>query len=135
MHEWSLAEGVVSAASRVAEEEGLEEITEIVVMVGELQQVDREALLFALDQLRTPIMGRARFTIEPIPAKMRCRVCGGEWSFRREALSEDEAEAVHFLPEMAHVYIKCPRCGSPDFEVSEGRGVWLASVRGVRRVG
>jgi hydrogenase nickel incorporation protein HypA/HybF len=104
-------------------------------MVGELQQVDREALLFALDQLRTPIMGRARFTIEPIPAKMRCRVCGEEWIFRREALSEDEAEAVHFLPEMAHVYIKCPRCGSPDFEVSEGRGVWLASVRGVRRVG
>ncbi|MBS7619754.1 hydrogenase maturation nickel metallochaperone HypA, partial [Candidatus Bathyarchaeota archaeon] len=27
------------------------------------------------------------------------------------------------------------RCGSPDFEVLEGRGVWLASVRGVRKDG
>ncbi|MBS7651783.1 MAG: hydrogenase nickel incorporation protein HypA [Candidatus Bathyarchaeia archaeon] len=135
MHEWALAEGVISTALRVAIEEGLEEITEIVVMVGELQQVDRDAFLFALEQLRTQAMRRARFTIEPIPARLRCRVCGEEWFFKREALDVDEAEAVHFLPEMAHVFIKCPICGSPDFEISEGRGVWLASVRGVRMVG
>ncbi|MEM4728061.1 MAG: hydrogenase nickel incorporation protein HypA [Candidatus Bathyarchaeia archaeon] len=135
MHEWALAEGVISTALRVAIEEGLEEITEIVVMVGELQQVDRDAFLFALEQLRTQAMRRARFTIELIPARLRCRVCGEEWFFKREALDVDEAEAVHFLPEMAHVFIKCPICGSPDFEISEGRGVWLASVRGVRMVG
>ncbi|MBS7638560.1 hydrogenase maturation nickel metallochaperone HypA, partial [Candidatus Bathyarchaeota archaeon] len=75
----ALAEGVISTASRVAAEEGLEEITEIVVMVGELQQVDREALLFALEQQRTPNMRKAKFRIDPIPARMRCRVCGEEW--------------------------------------------------------
>ncbi len=135
MHEWALAEGVISTASRVAAEEGLEEITEIVVMVGELQQVDREALLFALEQQRTPNMMKTRFRIDPIPARMRCRVCGEEWNFKREALDNDEAEAVHFLPEIAHAFIECPNCGSPDFEVTEGRGIWLASVRGVRMAG
>lgn len=135
MHEWALAEGVISTASKVAAVEGLEEVTEIVVMVGELQQVDREAFLFALEQQRTQNMRRARFRIDPIPAKLRCRVCGSKWSFEREALDDDEAEAIHFLPEIAHAFIKCPNCGSPDFEVTEGRGIWLASVRGVRRAG
>lgn len=133
MHEWALAEGVVATVCRVAAEEGLEEIIEIVVKVGELQQVDREAFLFALEQLRTPVMSKARFTIETIPARIKCRVCGEEWLFKREALDDDEAEAVHFLPEVAHAFIKCPNCGSPDFDIMEGRGVWLASVRGVRR--
>jgi Zn finger protein HypA/HybF involved in hydrogenase expression len=34
---------------------------------------------------------------------------------------------------MAHVYVKCPSCESPDFEVLEGRGVILASITGVRK--
>jgi len=33
---------------------------------------------------------------------------------------------------MAHVYIKCPSCESPDFSVVEGRGVVLASISGVK---
>ncbi len=135
MHEWALAEGVISTASRIALEEGIDEVTEIVVRVGELQQVEREVLLFALEQQRTPATRKARFIIEPSPARMRCRVCGEEWTFRRESLDGEAAEAIHFLPEMVYVYIRCPRCGSPDFEVYEGRGVWLASVRGVRRIG
>jgi len=36
MHEWALAEGVISTATRVAEEQGIIEITEITVGIGEL---------------------------------------------------------------------------------------------------
>jgi len=135
MHEWALAEGVVSAASRLAEEEGLAEIIEVAIRIGELQQIDHEVFLFALEQQRTPIMKNARFVIESIKGRFRCRACGNEWAFDPEALGEDVSEAVHFVPEMAHVFIKCSRCGSPDFEVVEGRGVWLASIRGVKRDG
>jgi hydrogenase nickel incorporation protein HypA/HybF len=135
MHEWALAEGVVSAAARIAEEEGFDVVTEVVVRVGELQQVDHEILAFALDQLRMPIIRDAKFVLESVSAKLRCRVCGEEWRFSPEALGGEVSEAIHFVPEMAHVYLKCPRCGSPDFEVVEGRGVWLASVKGVRRDG
>jgi len=130
-----LAEGVVSAATRIAGEEGLAEVTEVTVSIGELQQVEHEILKFAFDQLRTPIMRNARFILKSIPAKMRCRVCGEEWRFSPDGLDEEVSEAIHFVPEMAHVYLKCPRCGSPDFEVVEGRGVWLASIKGVKRDG
>jgi len=132
MHEWALAEGVVSTATRIAEEQELKEITEITVRIGELQQIDREILEFALDQQRTPLMRNAKFILESIPAKLRCRVCDEEWRFSPDDLGEEISEAIHFVPEMAHVYLKCPRCGSPDFEVMEGRGVWLASIKGVK---
>ena len=135
MHEWALAEGVISAALKVAVEEGIKEITEVIVDIGELQQVEHDVLVFALNTLKTPKMKDARFVLRSIPAKMRCRACGEEWSFSPEELEEEVSEAIHFVPEVAHVYIKCPMCGSPDFEVIEGRGVWLAQVKGVRTDG
>jgi hydrogenase nickel incorporation protein HypA/HybF len=133
MHEWALAEGVVSTAVKIARAEGLSEITEVVVKIGELQQVEHDVLNFALEQLRKPMMEDARFVLETIPARLRCRVCGEEWRFSPEELSEEVSEAIHFVPEVAHVYIKCPGCGSPDFEVVEGRGVILASIKGVKK--
>jgi hydrogenase nickel incorporation protein HypA/HybF len=48
------------------------------------------------------------------------------------SLDEEAREAIHFLPEAAHAYIRCPKCGSPDFEILSGRGVWLESVRGLK---
>jgi hydrogenase nickel incorporation protein HypA/HybF len=39
-----------------------------------------------------------------------------------------EREAVHFLPEAAHAYLRCPRCGSVDFDVAAGRGVSIVSI-------
>ncbi len=134
MHEWALAEGVVNTATKVADDEGLIEVTEVTIRIGELQQVEHEIFKFALEQLRTPIMKGAGFVIESVPAKLKCRICSEKWGFSTDALGEDASEAIHFVPEMAHVYLKCPRCKSPDFEVLEGRGVWLTSVKGVKSV-
>ncbi|MFH0850533.1 MAG: hydrogenase nickel incorporation protein HypA [Candidatus Bathyarchaeota archaeon] len=133
MHEWALAEGVISTATRFAEKNGLTEVTEVVVMVGELQQVEHEVLQFAFEQLKTPLFKNAEFVLKTQPAKFRCRNCGHEWGFTAEGMTEEVSEAIHFVPEMAHVYIKCRQCGSPDFEVTEGRGVWLATIKGVRK--
>jgi hydrogenase nickel incorporation protein HypA/HybF len=63
---------------------------------------------------------------------MRCRACGHTWVFNKKELDENMVEAIHFVPEIAHVYVKCSKCGSPDFEVLGGRGVWLVSVKGVK---
>lgn len=133
MHEWALAEGVISTATRFAEENGLTEVTEVVVMVGELQQVEHEVLQFAFEQLKTPLFKNAEFVLKTQPARFKCRNCGHGWSFKAEGMTEEVSEAIHFVPEMAHVYIKCRQCGSPDFEVTEGRGVWLATIKGVRK--
>jgi len=132
MHEWALAETVIAAASETAEKEGLKKITEVKIGVGELQQIERDVLEFALSQLRTAKFKTAKFVIESIEAKFKCRVCGYNWVFSKKKLDESTAEAIHFIPEIAHTYIRCPECGSPDFEVVQGRGVWLESIRGVK---
>jgi hydrogenase nickel incorporation protein HypA/HybF len=132
MHEWALAEGVIQTALGVAKEQGLEKIIEIVIQIGELQQIEHEILHFALEQLRTPLMKDAKFTLETAPGKLKCRICGEEWEFNPRSVRDDESEAIHFVPEVAHVYISCTSCGSPDFQVLEGRGVLLASIKGVK---
>lgn len=133
MHEWALAEGVVSTTARIAEEQGLEKVTEVTVSIGELQQIEHDVFRFALEQLRPPIMKDAEFVFESIGAKLRCRVCGEEWGFSPDDMDEEVSEAIHFIPEVAHAYLSCPSCGSPDFEVLEGRGVILSSIKGVMR--
>ena len=133
MHEWALAEGVIKTADKFAEDQGMEEVTEVRIMIGELQQIEHEIIEFALDQMRTPRMKNAKFVIETVPAAFKCRKCGHEWKLETKKLDEETGEAIHFVPEMAHVYLKCPNCGSPDFEVTEGRGVWLASMKGRKK--
>jgi len=102
-------------------------------MVGELQQIEHDVLIFAIEQLRSPLLKDAKFVLETVHAKLKCRVCSEEWTYNPEVMEESISEAIHFVPEMAHVYIKCPKCKSPDFEILEGRGVWLGSVRGVKK--
>ena len=132
MHEWALAEGVVSTVDKMAEEEGLMQILEVTLKIGELQQVDYEILKFALEQLRTNRTAGAKFILETVPATLRCRVCGEKWKFNSEEISKEKTEAIHFLPEMAHIYLQCPICQSPDFEITEGRGIWLGNVKGTK---
>jgi hydrogenase nickel incorporation protein HypA/HybF len=133
MHEWALAEGVVKTADKFAEDQGIEEVTEVKMMVGELQQVEHDIIDFALDQLRTRRLKDAKFVIESVPARFKCRKCSNEWQLETQKLDKETGEAIHFVPEMAHVYLKCPSCGSPDFEVVAGRGVWLASIKGRKK--
>jgi len=132
MHEWALAEAVISTVSQIAEKEGLKEVAEVEIKVGELQQIELDILEFALSQLKTLKLKNAKFHIKTVKAELKCRVCGHKWIFRKEKMNEEIAEAIHFVPEIAHTYIKCPKCGSPDFEILKGRGIWLESVRGLR---
>jgi len=133
MHEWALAEAVISAASQIAEKEELKEVAEVKIKVGELQQIELDILEFALSQLKPAKFKRAKFSIELAKAELKCRVCGHKWFFKKEEVDASTAEAIHFVPEIAHTYIKCPKCGSPDFEILEGRGVWLESIKGMKQ--
>ncbi|MGD0029295.1 MAG: hydrogenase nickel incorporation protein HypA [Candidatus Bathyarchaeia archaeon] len=132
MHEWALAEAVITAASEIAEKEGLKEVTEVRIKIGEIQQIERDIFNFALSQLKPAKFEKTRFTVETEKAELKCRVCGQEWLFNENKLDTDSAEAIHFVPEVAHSYIKCPKCGSPDFEIIRGRGVWLETVKGMK---
>ena len=135
MHEFALAEGVIHTAFKTAEKEGLKEITGIKIKVGQLQQIDMEIFEFALKEIihtENLNLGKEKIKLEQEKAILKCRVCEHEWAFDEaiKKLNEDEAESIHFIPEIAHSYIRCPECKSSDFEVVRGNRVWIDSVEG-----
>ena len=132
MHEWALAEAIIATASEIANKEKLKKVTEIDIKVGELQQIEKEILQFALSQLKPANFMNTKFHITKAKTILQCRNCGKTWLFEKKKLEETIAEAIHFIPEVAHSYIKCPKCGSPDFEITKGRGIWLENIKGAK---
>lgn len=132
MHEWALAEAVISAVFRIAEEKRLRRVVKVKIKIGELQQIDLEAFRLALSQLSQQYSIDVRFEFECEKAEFKCKACGNLWQFNKDELKPEEQEAVHVIPEVAHAFIRCPRCNSPDFKIVKGRGVWIESLRGER---
>jgi hydrogenase nickel incorporation protein HypA/HybF len=137
MHEWALAESILTAAIEEAKKEKLKRITEIKLSIGELQQIEQDIFKFALDEIIKHQGGElkdVKIKIETEKTILKCKSCENTWSFgdMKKKLSEDESEAIHFLPEVSFVHSRCPKCKSPDFEIKEGRGVSITSIKGER---
>ncbi|MDR0373776.1 MAG: hydrogenase nickel incorporation protein HypA [Nitrososphaerota archaeon] len=132
MHEWALAESILVSVQQIAEQEHLQSVSEITIRVGALQQIEPSILQFALKQMSEGLLKGVKFRILKAKSTLKCRVCGATWQYSSKKLGKADAEAIHFVPEAAHTYIKCPKCGSPDFEIASGRGVWLEDIKGVK---
>jgi hydrogenase nickel incorporation protein HypA/HybF len=137
MHEWALAEAVLKTAIEVAHKEQIIKITKITVQLGEMQQINEEIFRFILNELVE--MYRKDFhnvKIDLIMEKtmLQCNHCAHAWPFgsSKHALDSDESESIHFIPEVALVHTRCPQCGRPDFRITKGRGVTIASIEGVK---
>jgi len=129
MHEWALAEAVISSLKKVADREGLREIREVHLKVGELQQVDGEILLFALSQMRSGKLANTKFILKTSRARFKCRVCGHKWTLKEVKAPEEVRESIHFIPEAAYAYLRCPKCNSIDFEIIKGKDVWIEKIK------
>ncbi|RKX85811.1 MAG: hypothetical protein DRP57_02950 [Spirochaetes bacterium] len=130
MHEWALAEAVISTVEKNTGSTDLSMLQEVTVLLGELQNIDIEAFSKGLEMMTK---GKGAdlelFQLEIEKAVFRCNYCGMEWSLDDyPGVGEDEREAIHFLPESAHAYMKCPGCGSSDFVIKSGRGVTIKSI-------
>lgn len=135
MHEWALAESILAAAVEASEKEKLKKITEINIGIGELQQIEVDIFEFALGEMIREQGGKlknVKIRIKSEKSNLVCNNCQHEWSFSemKKKLNEDESEAIHFIPEVAFVHSRCPKCGSPDFEIKDGRGVSILSIKG-----
>ncbi len=131
MHEWALAESVIETVRQEVSNRSAVSVDKVTVLFGELQNIDRELFLEGLGQFLTPDLpvGKEAFVVETEGASFVCNKCGHEWDLQEiESLTEDELEAIHFLPESAHVYISCPSCGSSDFGITRGRGVSIKEI-------
>lgn len=135
MHELALADSVVKAALRAADDAGMDRIDRIVVKVGELQQIERELFEFSLINVmpaKDARLAGVEFDVSEELVRFRCRACETEYG-RDEANKDqdgDQVEAIHFIPELSHAFVRCPSCGSPDFEIRAGRGITLQRVEG-----
>lgn len=132
MHEWALADGIVRTAIEFANMHGKKKILAIRVVLGELQDVNEEILKFAIDEIKKGTIAEdadVEFVLEE--AEFRCRNCGHEWKLKdvKKNFSERIKEDIHFIPEVVHAFLACPECGSRDFEVVKGRGVYLSAIK------
>jgi len=135
MHEWALAESILVAAVEAADKEKLKKITEINIAIGELQQIEKDIFKFALDEIvkeQGEKLKDVKINIKDEKSTLKCRNCEHNWNFSdmKKKLNEDESESIHFVPEVAFVHTRCPKCGSPDFEITSGRGVSITSLKG-----
>jgi hydrogenase nickel incorporation protein HypA/HybF len=135
MHEWALAESILTTAVNAADKEKIKKIKEIIVGIGELQQIEQDIFEFALGEIikeKDKKLKDVKIKIKSEKSNFICNNCQNHWSFDdlKKKINEDESEAIHFIPEVALVHSRCPKCGSPDFEITKGRGVSILSIKG-----
>ncbi len=132
MHEWALAEAIIQSLLNIANEKKARRVKEVGIKIGELQQIDIEAFTIALKELsKGTFLEGIEVKIKEERASFRCRVCGFEWKLEdiRNEIGDSEKEYIHFIPEVVHAFLKCPRCGSHDFEIKKGRGLWISYIK------
>ncbi len=114
MHEQAYAEAIVK------EIEGMEK-AKITIIIGELQNIDVDALRqyieLYLKQEKNAIDYKVEKTI------IKCNKCNNIFGLEKTVIGEEEKELIHFIPEAIHAFIKCPQCGSKDIDVIQGRGI------------
>jgi len=132
MHEWALAEAVLLAARDAALKLGKVSIKRLTLTVGELQGIDIEAFSFSLREVSDLLARESRILVKRVEilverTGVKCNKCSYIWN-PMQSLSEEEREAIHFIPEALTAFTKCPRCGSQDVEIIRGRGVAINDI-------
>ena len=120
MHEYALAESVIASAVKTAKEQKMVKVSAISLRIGELQQMDMDAFRMGLTvsiQNGGPLVSGLDVRMATEGAAFECRACRREWTYAeaKAGLGKNEAEFVHFVPEVAHSFIRCPGCHGPDF--------------------
>ena len=135
MHEWALAESIITTVLEASKKEKLKEITKVNILLGELQQIEQDIFEYALNEIiktQHKKLKNTEFVISTEKSTLTCTSCKHTWKFSdmKKRLNDEQAEAIHFIPEVAFVHTRCPKCGSPDFEITKGRGVSISSIQG-----
>lgn len=142
MHELSIAQSIIDYVVSEADKNGAKTVNEVQVEVGELMQVDVEALRELLRMLMTgPVLEKCNVKVELKGATFQCRKCGDAWNMKeaKEQLRKtsdsflvrepDSKELpLHFLPSLYSSFLHCPKCGSADFAANGGEDIRLRKL-------
>ena len=127
MHEWAIAEAIVRSLYDILDRKKIAKLNSITLCIGELQQIETDILRFAIREILKNKKLAIKILVEKTMA--RCLNCGFKWSIDINRIGSEELESIHFLPEVVHAFIKCPVCGSRDFEFIKGRNIYIESVK------
>jgi len=132
MHEWSLAEAVLKSSIREAKKRNIKKLTEVKIVLGELQGIEEEIVKFGLDNLKKgTIAEETKYIFLKENASFQCRNCHNIWELKEKDLGNHSIkESIHFVPEVVHSFMRCAKCGSRDFEVVKGRGIYIEEISG-----
>lgn len=135
MHEFALAEAVVTTALEAARKQGYRRITRIVVRIGELQRIREDDFEHALrEAVPAGEAGLASAEISCLTesARFRCRECERRFGLADSGPGRrsNDAAPPELTPELLRTFLRCPGCRSPKFEVLQGRGVMIDSLEG-----
>ncbi len=137
MHEWSIAYGLLAS---LKDAYGTN-IKYVKIKVGRLMQIDIEVFKYALDEISKMLgLEDLSYDIEIEDTRFRCQLCGFTWSWEdvvneiERSVEDNELlktylEAMHLVPSTVYAYTRCPRCGSPDFEIIEGMDIKIVEVK------
>jgi hydrogenase nickel incorporation protein HypA/HybF len=110
MHEMSLAEGILQLVEDTAKRENAHVVQEVVLEIGQLAQVELEALRFCFDVvIRDSVAEGATLSIVTVPGSGWCLPC---------------AQTVA-LPETLGA---CPVCGSHQVQVTGGADMRVKEI-------
>ena len=132
MHEWALSDSAARAAAAVMKEKKMARVDEVVVVLGQVQDIAPKVFKEIFDEvkLQHPGLEKAELKLESEDGLFKCNNCANEFGFDREKLKHETAEDIHFLPETLRLYINCPNCKSQDFTIIKGRGLYIKEITG-----
>lgn len=126
VHEWALAESV---ALYLKDKLGGKKAKRVIIAIGRLQSIDMDVFDFALREIaRQYNLNIEKIEYKTIEAELKCRSCGYSWKLIPDELGKEISEMIHFIPESIHSFLTCPKCGSRDYEIVRGRGVYIEEV-------
>ncbi|MDA8168786.1 MAG: hydrogenase maturation nickel metallochaperone HypA [Nitrospiraceae bacterium] len=104
MHEASIAQSIMDMALRQLEDSGYTKIDSVSIKVGQASGILTDSLMFAFEAMKhgSPLAGAA-LLVEEVPVGGTCGACGKGFTTGEKFI------------------FNCPRCGSPDIEVRQGR--------------
>ncbi len=121
MHEFSIASQAVDKIVETALDKGAKRIREVEILIGELNLLGGEQLIFWIKEMlnsKIDIAGDVKIDLKPVQAIIKCNRCGYEGNLKPEK-NED-----HFHPKFF-----CPRCGQGDIEIKKGKEFVLNRIQ------
>ena len=114
MHEMGVALNIVDRIEFHAKNAGAKKVTNVILRFGDVSGIETDYLDKCWEHATEgTLLEGARFEYVIVEGRLRCRSCGREYP-ALEAIMQDE--------------VKCPHCGSPEFDVLSGQEMEIVNV-------